>query len=132
MQKVDEYIKNRLAGENKMNSALKANYSENVSRKPSIVENTQQYALRIQSILHTNSETLQEVMNEYYEIVNTKPVDWVKAKQAIDVAEKQTKVHDVLTPKITLKESQDKNGNITRTAWSQNASQVQKVMTSEE
>ena len=89
-------------------------------------------SLRIQELLHTNCEALHTVMNEYYNIVNTTPIDWVKAKQAIDVAEKQTKVHDILTPKVTLKESTDKNGNITRTAWAQNASQVQEVMTNEE
>ena len=132
MPNVDDYIKNRLIGENKMNSALKADYSDNVSRKPSIIENTQRYAVRIQEILHTNSESLQEVMKEYQEIIANKPVDWIKAKQAIDVAEKQTRVHDILTPKVTLKESTDKNGNVTRTAWAQNPSQVQEVMSNEE
>jgi hypothetical protein len=43
-----------------------------------------------------------------------------------------TEVNDKLTPKITLKETQDKNGNVTRTAWSQNASQVQEVMEDKE
>ncbi len=132
LERVDKYIKSRLNGENKMESALSAGYAEGSARKPSLIELTNTYGFMVQSVLLDNALTMTETIAEFAEIVKSKPIDWDKAKKAIDVIEKQTKVHDVLTPKVTLKESTDKNGNVTRTAWAQNASQVQEVLTDKE
>lgn len=132
VERVNKYIEGRLKGENKMQSATSAGYSINTSKKPSLIELTNTYGFMVQSVLLDNALTMTETIAEFAEIVKTKPIDWDKAKKAIDVIEKQTKVHDTLTPKVTLKESTDKNGNVTRTAWAQNASQVQEVMTDKE
>lgn len=132
LERVNKYIDGRLKGENKMNSATNAGYSLGSARKPSLIELTNTYGFMVQSVLLDNALTMTETIAEFAEIVKIKPIDWDKAKKAIDVIEKQTKVHDTLTPKVTLKESTDKNGNVTRTAWAQNASQVQEVMTDKE
>lgn len=132
MPQVKTYINERLAGANKQESAIKAGYSPAVARNSYLIENTQRYQEKVQVILHNNVDNLSTIMDIYREIINTTPVDLQKAYLVTQIAEKQTKIHDVLTPKITLKESTDKNGNITRTAWAQNASQVQEVMTNEQ
>lgn len=132
LDRVNKYIDGRLKGDNKQESAVNAGYSLSTSKKPSLIEITNTYAFMVQSVLLDNALIMTETIDEFKNIVQKKPVNWDLALKAIQVVEKQTKVHDTLTPKITLKESQDKNGNITRTAWSQNASQVQEVMTNEE
>lgn len=123
-----KYLVSRLAGANKQESALSAGYSENVAKQPSLIERTNAYAIQINEILNTNASTLSETMQELRTVILLKPVDWNMALKIADVATKQSKIHDVLTPKVTLKQSTDKNGNVTRTAWAQNASQVQEVL----
>lgn len=129
MPQVTKYVDARLEGKNKAESAIHAGYSATVANKPSLIELTNRYSMVIQEVLHDNSVSMREVMRHYNKVVQSDPVDWEKAKKIIDVAEKQAKVYDILMPKVTLKESTDKNGNVTRTAWAQNASQVQEVMT---
>lgn len=129
MPQVTKYIDERLKGSNKQESAIAAGYKPAVARNAHLIENTQRYQEKVQVILHNNVDNLSTIMDIYREIINTTPVDLQKAYLVTQIAEKQTKIHDVLTPKITLKESTDKNGNVTRTAWAQNASQVQEVLT---
>jgi len=129
---VTEYIHNRLAGANKMESALVAGYSETTSRRPSLIENTKTYAIVQKQILDKNNTNLfivQEIVNE---ALQKEPKDLVMAETASRIGKNLTAIYTALTPKVTLKESTDKNGNVTRTAWAQNASQVQEVLQDKE
>lgn len=117
IEHVSAYIGERLAGANKQESALTAGYSETTARKPSLIEETKAYAIVVTRVLNTNSHTLNETMQELRQVVETKPVDWQKAYLIAQVADKMAKIHDTLTPKITVKETKDANGNITRTSW---------------
>lgn len=128
MPQVKKYIQARIEGENKMESAITAGYSKAVSRNTNLIESTQRYAVKVQEILHTNIDNVSTILEIYREIINTEPVDLQKAYLATQIAEKQIKIHDVLTPRVTVKESTDKNGNITRVAWGSNSSQLNETL----
>lgn len=129
---VTEYIHNRLAGDNKMKSAVKAGYSETTARAPSLIENTKTYAIVQKQILEENNKNLYTIQEIVTEALNKEPKDLFTAKLASEIGKNLTGIYTALTPKVTLKESTDKNGNVTRTAWAQNASQVQEVLTDKE
>lgn len=125
---VTEYIHNRLAGENKQESALRAGYSETTARKPTLIESTKAYITVQTQILDKNNKNLYTIQEIVTEALQKDPQDLVTAETASRIGKNLMGIYTALTPKVTLKESTDKNGNITRTAWAQNASQVQEVM----
>lgn len=118
---VSTYINERISGNNKQKSALKAGYSQSTSERPSLIEMTQTYGLLVQETLLDNQLTLRDTMKELREVIENKPVDWVKALNIAKVAEKQASIHNVLTPKVTIKETTDAKGNKIRTMWGSNA-----------
>lgn len=131
-KKAHSYIGSRIAGENKMESAIQAGYSETVARKPSIIEGTKAYNLVYQQVLEENSQNMLRIMEDVTESLTKEPKDLVRAKLASETGKNLTAIYTALMPKVTLKESTDKNGNVTRTAWAQNASQVQEVLEDKE
>ena len=131
MPQVQKYVEHKLAGANKMEAAQLAGYSVATSRNPTLIESTQRYNDIVKQTLDTNAKVLQLTLDNVSEELHKDGKDWNKLNLMSQVASKLTSVHTALTPRVTLKESTDKNGNITRTAWAQNASQVQEVMTPE-
>lgn len=132
VKKVSDYIVNRVSDINKQDSAVLAGYSENTARVPSLIETTQTYKTMIEQVLTLNASTMLHLGNSLREDATNGVLDKLRPIEKGQLYKIITEVNDKLTPKVTLKESTDKNGNITRTAWAQNASQVQEVMTSEE
>lgn len=119
---VKKYIEQQILGDNKFESALKAHYSENVARKPSIIERTQAYAIIINDILDKNAMMLQVTLDNVNFELHNEVKDWNKIKLMTEVAKNLTNVHSVLTPKVTVKEVQNKDGTTTRTMWGSNSS----------
>lgn len=132
MPQVQKYVEHKLAGANKMEAAQLAGYSVATSRNPTLIESTQRYNDIVKRTLDTNAQSLQLTLDRVSEELQNDVINWNKLYLMSQVAVKLTGVHTALTPRVTLKESTDKNGNITRTAWAQNASQVQEVMTDKE
>lgn len=126
---VTEYIHNRLAGENKMESAIRAGYSESTARNPTLIESTKAYLTVQTQILDKNNKNLYTIQEIVTEALQKEPKDLVMAETASRIGKNLTGIYTAMMPKVTLKESTDKNGNVTRTAWAQNASQVQEVLT---
>ena len=112
-----------------MESALEAGYSESTSRRPSLIENTKTYAIVQKQILDKNNQNLYTIQEIVTEALQKEPKDLVMAETASRIGKNLTGIYTAMMPKVTLKESTDKNGNVTRTAWAQNASQVQEVLT---
>ena len=129
LPQVKKYVEHKLAGANKMEAAQMAGYSVATSRNPTLIESTQRYNEIVKQTLDTNAKSLQLTLDNVSEELQNDEKDWQKLYLMSQVASKLTSVHTALTPRVTLKESTDKNGNVTRTAWAQNASQVQEVMT---
>lgn len=132
VRKVSDYIDNRLQGDNKMISAQKAGYSVRTSERPSLIEHTKTYQSIVERILTENATTMLILAQSLNEDAKAGKFDELKPLEKGQLYKIVTETNDKLIPKVTLKESTDKNGNVTRTAWAQNASQVQEVMTSEE
>lgn len=114
---VTEYIDERIAGSNKGESAVRAGYSEQTARTPSLIEQTKAYAVVITQVLERNAGSLHATMHEMHEVVTSEPVNWEKALIISKVAEKLANIQDKLTPKITVKETKNADGTTTRTSW---------------
>lgn len=117
MKRVGAYVGERLAGANKQESALVAGYSEQTARTPSLIEQTKAYAVvvtRVLSVTADNMDKAQEFL--HLELAKDVPNPVICQQWAI-LAQTQAKTMDILTPKVTVKETKDANGNITRTSW---------------
>ena len=111
------YVDSRLAGANKHDSAIVANYSESTANKPSLIEQTKAYGIVVTETLNNNSTALRQVVRFINEDVYTDMFQALPTSTKVDIAYKMAKIHDILTPKVTIKETTDKDGNKTRTAW---------------
>ena len=131
-RKVVDYIGHRLEGDNKMISAQKAGYSVETSKKPGLIEHTKAYQSIVEQILTENASIMLWLSSSIHNDIKEGKLDDLKPVEKGQLYKIITDTNDKLIPKVTLKESTDKNGNVTRTAWAQNASQVQEVMTNEE
>ena len=131
-RKIVDYIDNRLQGDNKMMSAKKAGYSIETSKKPGLIEHTKTYQSIVERILTENATTMLILAQSLNEDAKAGKFDELKPLEKGQLYKIVTETNDKLIPKVTLKESTDKNGNVTRTAWAQNASQVQEVLTDKE
>ena len=128
IRRVNAYIENRLAGDNKRDSGIKAGYSLETSETPSLIELTNTYGFMVQSVLLDNALVMTDTINEFKATIESKPVDWDLALKIITVIDKQTKVHDTLTPKVTVKQTTDAKGNKTTTAWGTNSAQLSETI----
>ena len=129
VKNVTNYIVNRASGLNKQESALQANYSETTARKPANIEGTKTYQAIIDQVLTKNANMMLILAQSLYDDMKSDKIDELKPQEKAQIYKIITDTNDKIMPKVTLKESTDKNGNVTRTAWAQNASQVQEVMT---
>lgn len=114
---VTKYVDNRLAGSNKQESALLAGYSEKTARTPSLIEHTKAYALVVQKMLNKNSTMMAKIMDSVNDDIEEGTIAMLEPQEKVEIAYKIAKIHDILTPKVTIKETTDKDGNKTRTAW---------------
>ena len=117
LQHAGAYVGERLAGANKRESAIKAGYSESTARKPSLIEHTQAYALVVKETLGDSSHALRTIVRYIIEDTETDLFKALPTQTKVEIGYKLAKIYDVLTPKVTVKETKDANGNITRTSW---------------
>ena len=132
VKNVTNYIINKASGLNKQESALMAGYSEGTSRKPMTIERTKTYQIIVDEVLTQNANMMLWLAQSLHNDMKEGRLDGLKPMERGQLYKIITDTNDKLMPKVTLKESTDKNGNVTRTAWAQNASQVQEVMTNEQ
>ena len=127
-KKVSQYVDSRLLGDNKQDSAVQAGYSDTTARKPSLIENTKTYAFIVQTVLFDNAMIMTDAIAELQRVVENDPVDWVKAQQIANFISTQTKIHDIMTPKVTVKTSTDAKGNKITTAWGSNGAIINETI----
>ena len=129
LPQVTKYVDARLQGANKQESAIMAGYSVQTAKTPSIIEHTKTYQSIVERIITENANTMRMLSTSLNEDAKNGVLDELKPLERGQLYKILVDANDKLIPKVTLKESTDKNGNVTRTAWAQNASQVQEVMT---
>lgn len=125
---VTDYIGHKVAGANKMQSAKMAGYSDAVARRPMQIESTQTYKEIADKILSSNARVMLHLIESLEEDMKSGKLSELKPTEKSNILKVQAQVEDIMKPKVTLKQVTDKNGNVTRTAWAQNASQVQEVL----
>lgn len=111
-----EYVKNRLKGLNKKDSALEAGYELSTAHNAHMIEKGQNYKIlaeRTNAITTMNMNAIIERMRVY--IAENKPTMEIKA--LAEVFQKLAQAQKILTPEIRVRESQDKDGNTKRTIW---------------
>lgn len=131
VKNVTNYIGHKVAGANKMQSAKMAGYSDAVARRPMQIENTQTYKDIADKILSGNARIMLHLIESLQDDILNGALDSLKPTEKSQILKVQAQVEDIMKPKVTLKQVTDKNGNVTRTAWAQNASQVQEVLSDE-
>lgn len=114
---VSNYVDHRLAGANKHDSAVQAGYSESTARTPSLIEHTKAYSIVVNDILGKNAALMRKMTDSIGHNVANGDFDSVEIAEQVDIAYKMAKIYDILTPKITVQETTDKDGNKTRKAW---------------
>ena len=117
VQHVGAYLDARLTGANKHESALQAGYSEQTARTPSLIERTKAYGLVITEMLDKHTRLMHAMTDSLQKDVESGLFDLLNPKTKVEIAYKLAQIHDVLTPKVTIKETTDKDGNKTRTLW---------------
>lgn len=116
LEKTAEYVKNRIKGLNKKDSALEAGYTLNTAENAIMIEKGQNYKIlaeRTNAITTMNMNAIIERMRVY--IAENKPTMEIKA--LAEVFQKLAQAQKILTPEIRVRESKDKDGNTKRTIW---------------
>ena len=132
IKKAGDYITHRINGANKQDSAVKAGYAESTARNPTLIERTKAYQVLVDKILIENANTMFYISSNLHKLAASGELNKLREVEQAQIYKIMTDANDKLIPKVTLKQSTDKNGNITRTAWAQNASQVQEVLADEQ
>ena len=117
IQHVGAYVDARLVGANKQESALQAGYSPTTARNPSLIERTKAYGLVVTEMLDKHTRLMHAMTDSLQKDVESGLFDLLNPKTKVEIAYKLAQIHDVLTPKVTIKETTDKDGNKTRTLW---------------
>lgn len=117
IEHVAAYVDNRLAGANKQESALLAEYSPATARNPSLIEATKAYAVVIKETLGDSSTAMRTIVRYIIDDTQTDVFKALPTQTKVEIAYKMAKIYEVLTPKVTVKESTDGKGNKTRTIW---------------
>lgn len=128
IKKVSEYIDSRLSGNNKQDSAIQAGYAPETARKPSLIEHTKTYQVIVDQILTENASTMFYLAHSINEDAKNGLFDKLKPLEKGQLYKIITETNEKLTPKVTIKETQNKDGTVTRTAWGTNSSQLNETL----
>jgi hypothetical protein len=128
IEKITNYIDNRLNDNNKQDSAIMAGYSKETAKTPSLIEHTKTYGEIVNKILTENAGTLHILSSSLNKDAQEGKFEALKPLDKAQLYKLITETNDKLMPKVTVKEVQNKDGTVTRTAWGTNASQLNETM----
>lgn len=117
LRKVEKYIDKRLEGHTKGESVSLAGYSPRTN--PANVENTKAYAYAINKILSTNRDSIDRVGDMLADDIDNGKIDSYTPKDKAFLMKTLADIHKILTPQVTIKDEQLKDGTIKRTVWGQ-------------
>lgn len=132
IQRAGKYIKERLDGNNKQVSAIRAGYEPTTARNPTLIEMTKTYQELVELVLTENAASMYHLATSMRKMVENGDIDQLKPLEQAQFYKIITDINDKLTPKVTLKESVDAKGNKTRTLWGTNASALRETLGNEE
>lgn len=123
IKRAREYIEMRKKGINKKDALVSLGYSESTAKSPSLVEHTKAYAAALQQILSENTQTIQTLQSSVQSDIDNGKLDNINTKDKVDITLKLAQIHKILTPQVTIKEEQMKDGTTKRTVWGQGSVQ---------
>lgn len=110
-----KYIRNRMNGLNKTESARLVGYGSNTS----IAEKTNAYKVALKDILEKNTNKINTIGDLIERDIEDGLLDKVNVKDKVDIQLKMAQIHKILTPQVTIKEEMMKDGSTKRTTWGQ-------------
>ena len=132
IKNVSNYIINKASGVNKQESALLAGYSESTAKVPNRIEHTKTYLSIVDQVLTENANIMLFLSASLSNDIADGKLDGLKPIEKAQIYKIITDTNDKLTPKVTVKEVQNKDGTVTRTAWGTNSSQLNETLRSEQ
>lgn len=114
------YLEQKKLGLSKAQSARNAGYSNSTANVPKAIESTRSYALVLNEMLDKNSEILYKVADSIQteleeDGLTTKNVKTLKDKAFLMKTVAET--HKILTPQVTVKKEEMKDGTTKTTTW---------------
>lgn len=120
IKRVGKYVAHRVAGNNKQESALLADYAPHTARTPSLIESTKTYQEIIERVLTINAESMHILGDSLNNDIKNGVLEKLKPIEKAQIYKVITDINDKLTPKVTVKETQNKDGTISRVLWGTN------------
>lgn len=125
--KAEKVIEGRLQGMNKQQARLHAGYSESVA-KTNLPEKTKAYAYAVERILGNNKESMHLLSDEIQaRLTDTDVLSKLNVQEIAQLHKVLADIHKIMTPQVTIKEEQMKDGTTKRTVWGQGSVQGNEI-----
>ena len=121
LKKADIYIENRLKGSNKTEARIQAGYARSSNTLP---EKTKAYAFAIDKLLTTNKNSM-VMLSDAIEakLSDTDVLTKLSIQEIAQLHKILADIHKILTPQVTIKVEQLKDGSMKRTTWGEGSMQ---------
>jgi len=120
LEKSRIYLENVIRGNTKSESRVLAGYSE---RSVALPQRTKAYKVALSELLDTNSGVMAHLLTNIEASVIKGAFDTLSPEKQVEMYKKMAEVHKMLTPQVTIKEEQLKDGSMKRTTWGQGSMQ---------
>lgn len=108
------YIESQIAGLPKGKSAELAGFAKSTQRSPDVIEKSNSYAIMLRLTSEQNAMSLHKLATKISEDISEGEMG-AKTLMKTQIMKNIAHIEDMLTPKVTLKESTDQHGNKTKT-----------------
>ena len=116
VKKAWKIVEGRLSGMNKQQARLYAGYSPSMSRtnKPEL---TKAYAHVVQTLLDNNRGSMLRLSEKLDKKLDDTQLDKLTVQEIAQLQKMLAEIHKIMTPQVTIKEEQMRDGTTKRTVW---------------
>lgn len=124
IKRAREYIELKKKGMNKHDALIAMGFSESTAKSPSIVENTKAYQVAVEQILNKNKASMGILSSSIEQkLADEQLLDKMSVHEVAQLHKVLADIHKIMTPQVTIKEEQMKDGTTKRTVWGQGSVQ---------
>lgn len=117
LRKAKLYIDGQKGGMTKVKAAAFAGFSPITQKKTNVIEKSNSYQIMLRLTSEQNAMSLHKLATAVSKDVSSGEMG-VKTLQKTQIMKNLAQIEDMLTPKVTLRESVDSNGNkVKSTQW---------------
>ena len=117
LDKVTEYVKNRVKGIGKVKSAELADYSEKTAHKPANIEKTNNYQLVSAIFLQDNAVLMLSLIQTMRQKFESENYNIQELKVYSETVKNLSQIHKNLSPEVKIKDVKQADGTTRRTIW---------------